>query len=266
VRGWLLAIVGLLAVLAGPAAAQTTPASPFNSWASVVIAGDWRAANGSQAEAFDNARRDVAATLVGMGFRPETMTQFSTKPERYPDTRPERLTAQSMLDALKASAEKAPAGCLIYYTSHGAPRQGVVMDVMGKAYMFSPSEMAALVEEACPARPTIVIISACYSGAFLPYLVGPQRMVMTAARPDRSSFGCSSEDKYPYFDACFLETVESVRNFPALGPAIQGCVSRREGRMNLSPPSEPQVSIDGTLRLRLGMMPFPAGAKGVQSP
>jgi hypothetical protein len=71
---------------------------------------------------------------------------------------------------------------------------------------------------------------------------------------------------YPYFDACFLETVESVRNFPALGPAIQGCVSRREGQMQLSPPSEPRVSIDGTLRLRLGMMPFPAGAKGVQAP
>jgi hypothetical protein len=266
VRGCLLAIAGLLAVLAGPAAAQTTPASPFNSWASVVVAGDWRAHDGGPAEAFDNARRDVAATLVGLGFKPETMTQLSTRPDRYPDTRPERLTAQSMLDALKASAARAPAGCLIYYTSHGAPKQGVVMDVMGKQYMFSPAEMAALVEEACPGRPTIVIISACFSGAFMPYLSGPQRMVMTAARPDRSSFGCSSEDKYPYFDACFLESVSAVRNFTALAPAIQGCVSRREGQMNLSPPSEPQVSIDGTLRLRLGMMPFPAGARGIQSP
>jgi len=264
--GRLLAIVGFLALLAGSAAAQTAPKSPYNNWASIVVAGDWRAHDGGPTEAFDNARRDVAASLVSMGFRPESMTQFSTRPELYADTRPERLTSQSMLDALKASAEKAPAGCLIYYTSHGAPREGVVMDVRGKVYLFSPTEMAALADEACPNRPTIVIISACFSGSFVPFLQGAQRMVLTAARPDRSSFGCSSEDKYPYFDACFIETVGAVRNFPALAPAIQGCVSQRETRMKMSPPSEPQVSIDGTLRLRLGMMPFAAGAKGAQSP
>jgi len=266
VRRGLLAIIGLLAFcFAGPAFAASAPASPFNNWASIVVAGDWRAHDGGPTEAFDNARRDVAATLVGLGFRPETMTQFSTHPERYADTAPERLTAQSMLDALKSATAKAPAGCLVYYTSHGSP-EGAVLDVMGKMYMISPSEMATLLDEACPNRPTIVIISACFSGVFVPWLSGPQRMVMTAARPDRSSFGCSSEDKYPFFDACFLESVGAVRNFPALAPAIQACVARRETAMQLSPPSEPQVAIDGGLRMRLGMMPFPAGAQGVHGP
>jgi hypothetical protein len=262
----LLAIIGLLAFcLAGPVSAANAPASPFNDWASIVVAGDWRAHDGGPTEAFDNARRDVAATLVALGFSPEAMTQFSSRPERYADTAPERLTAQSMVDALKAATATAPAGCLVYYTSHGTP-QGAVLDVMGRPYMFSPSEMAALLDEACPDRPTIVIVSACFSGVFVPWLAGPQRMVMTAARPDRSSFGCSSEDRYPFFDACFLESVGAVRNFTALAPAIQGCVTRREAQMQLSPPSEPQVAIDGALRLRLGMMPFPAGARGVQTP
>lgn len=265
-RTGFLVILGLLAAcLARPAAAASAPASPFSNWAAIVVAGDWRAHDGGPTEAFDNARRDVAATLVELGFRPEAMTQFSTRPERYGDTGPQRLTAQSMLDALRTSAARAPAGCLIYYTSHGAP-QGAVLDVMGRMSMFSPAEMAALVDEACPDRPAIVIVSACYSGVFLPYLSGPQRMVMTAARPDRSSFGCSAEDKYPFFDACFLESVGAVRNFAALAPAVQGCVSRREAAMRLAPPSEPQVSIDGALRLRLGMMPFPSGAQGVQGP
>lgn len=266
---WLVAIIALLTALAASPAAPAPPAaprSPYNNWASIVVAGDWRAHDGGPAEAFDNARRDVAATLVGLGFRPETMTQFSTRPERYTDTSPQRLTAQSMLDALKASAARAPGGCLVYYTSHGAPQQGTVMDVRGTMYMFSPTEMAALVEEACPDRPTIVFVSACFSGAFVPYLKGPNRMVVTAARPDRSSFGCSAEDKYPYFDACFLESVGSVRNFPALAPAIQTCVTRREAAMKLSPPSEPQVSIDGNLRMQLGMMPFPVGAKAIEQP
>ena len=30
-------------------------------------------------------------------------------------------------------------------------------------------------------------------------------MVLTAARPDRTSFGCGEADKYPYFDDCFLQ-------------------------------------------------------------
>lgn len=268
-RGWLLAIVALLTALAASPAAAAPPVAPksaFNSWASVVIAGDWRAHDGGPAEAFDNARRDVAATLVGLGFRPETMTQFSTRPERYADTSPERLSGPAMLAALKASAAKAPGGCLVYYTSHGVPQQGVVMDEQGEMRIFSPMELAALVELACPNRPTIVFVSACFSGVFVPYLKGPNRMVVTAARPDRSSFGCSSEDKYPYFDACFLDSVGTVHNFPALAPAIQTCVNRREQAMRLSPPSEPQVSIDGNLRLLLGMMPFPAGATGIQGP
>lgn len=265
-RGGLLAILGLLvASLASPVAAATAPASPFGNWAAVVVAGDWRAHDGGPTEAFDNARRDVAATLIGLGFSPASLTQFSTRPERYGDTDPRRLTAEALLTTLKASAARAPAGCLIYYTSHGAP-QGTVMDIGGEMQLISPQQMAALVDDACPDRPTIVVISACFSGVFLPYLEGRQRMVMTAARPDRSSFGCSSEDKYPFFDACFLESVGAARNFPALAPAVQGCVRRRETEMQLAPASEPQVSIDAALRLRLGMMPFPAGARGVEGP
>ncbi|MDP1632895.1 MAG: C13 family peptidase [Caulobacter sp.] len=264
-RRWLLTLIGLAAALTvGPAAAQP-PESAYKDWAAIVVAGDWRANDGGATEAFDNARRDVAATLVGLGFRSENLSQFSPRAERYADTQPLRLTAQSMIETLKATASRAKAGCLIYYTSHGAP-QGVVLDVRGQPYMFSPTEMAVLVDEACPGRPAIVIISACYSGVFMSQLSGPQRMVMTASRADRSSFGCSSEDKYPNFDACFMESISAVRNFPALAPAIQACVTRLETALRQSPPSEPQVSIDSDLRLRLAMMPFPRDAKAIQKP
>ncbi len=64
---------------------------------------------------------------------------------------------------------RAPAGCLIYYTSHGGP-PGVVLDVSDRAYVFTPEHMAKLVNAACPGRPTIVVISACFSGVFVPAL------------------------------------------------------------------------------------------------
>jgi hypothetical protein len=91
-------------------------------------------------------------------------------------------------------------------------------------------------------------------------------MVMTAARKDRSSFGCSTDDKYPFFDDCFLQSVGKTRTFPALAPAIQACVAAKETALGLGPPSEPQVSIGADLRLSLSMMPFPKDARGVQAP
>lgn len=244
---------------------QSTPRSPFSDWSAVVVSGDWRSGDGRPTEAFDNARRDVAATLVGLGVRPENIAQLSTRPERYGDTRPERLTANAMFSALKSAAGRTSGGCLVYYTSHGNP-QGVVLDVMQRPYMFSPTEMAVMLDEACPGKPAIVFVSACFSGVFVPYLEGRQRMVVTAARKDRSSFGCSPSDKYPFFDDCFLQSVGKTRNFPALAPAIQACVAKKETDMGLGPPSEPQVSIGADIRMSLSMMPFPSGAKGVQTP
>ncbi|MDP2258366.1 MAG: C13 family peptidase [Caulobacter sp.] len=263
-------MLGLVAALAASAAfAQTPdrppPESPFSDWSAVVVAGDWRSGDGRSTEAFDNARRDVAATLMALGFRSENLTQFSTRPDRYGDPRPQRLTARSMLDAVRTSTARVKGGCLIYYTSHGNPN-GLVLDVQGKPHVLSPGDMGLLVDEACAGRPAIVIISACFSGVFLPYLQGPQRMVVTAARRDRSSFGCSTDDVYPVFDDCFLQSVSQTRSFPALPPAIQACVARRETDLGLEPPSEPQAFIGPELRLMLSMMPFPRGAAGVRAP
>lgn len=263
-------ILGFVAAMFATAAfsqtaPQRAPKSPFNDWSAVVVSGDWRAHDGNPTEAFDNARRDVAATLIGLGVKPENITQLSTQPERYKDTTPLRLTAQTMIDSLKSSVARTKGGCIVYYTSHGNP-QGVALDVMRKLYVFSPGDMGHMVDEACEGRPAIVFISACFSGVFVPYLQGPQRMVVTAARSDRSSFGCGTGDKYPFFDDCFLQSVEKTRNFPALAPAIQACVSRKETELGLRPPSEPQVFIGPELRMLLSMMPFPSGAKGVQQP
>lgn len=264
--GTLIATLAV-AILASPVAAQTAkpPKSAFNDWAAIVVAGDWRAHNGEPTEAFDNARRDIAATLVGLGFKPENVTQFSTRPDLYEDTTPERVTIPAMTEGLKASAERTKGGCLVYYTSHGNP-DGVVMDIRGRMRMISPTQMATLLDEACPGKPAVVFISACFSGVFVPHLEGPERMVMTAARKDRSSFGCGTDTKYPFFDDCFLQSVEKVRNFPAMAPVIQACVESKETELGLRPASQPQSAIGADLRLELSMAPFPKKAKGVQAP
>ena len=54
------------------------------------------------------------------------------------------------------------------------------------------------------------------------------RMILTAARPDRTSFGCGEANTYTFFDQCFLESVPQSRDFPMLAVKVQACVAQRE--------------------------------------
>lgn len=245
----LLALVALILAAAGPALAG----SPFAGWGAVVVAGDYHAAHADrETEAFDNARRDVVAELVRVGFSPAHIRQFSVRPERYPKTAPQKTDGEAIYAALRDVAAQAPQGCLIYFSSHGAP-QGVLIGDR----LLPPAILAQMLDAACGARPTIAVISACFSGVFVPALAAPNRMVLTAARPDRSSFGCSEDDKYPYFDTCVLQLLPTVHDFAALGPAAQACVAKRENDTGMSPPSEPQVSIGSAIKPLLPLMAFP---------
>ena len=94
----------------------------------------------------------------------------------------------------------------------------------------------------CGSRPTVVIVSACFSGVFIPALAASNRFVMTAARPDRTSFGCGQANRYTFFDECFLHSIALTHDFPGLAAETRRCVATREVKENMSPPSDPQVA------------------------
>ena len=237
---------------AGAACAAAAPPGPFGDWAAVVVAGDWHGHSGAATEAFDNARRDVSKALVGAGFDAANLHQFSVRPRRYKDARPLKSDIEGIHDALAQASAKARGGCLVYFTSHGAPRGILVGD-----RVLGPSTLASMIDEACGERPTVVVLSACFSGVFVKELALPNRMILTAARQDRASFGCGEADLYPYFDECFLGAFPKARDFAALGPAVQACVAAREIEEDARPPSEPQLWIGPKLRPLLGLYPFP---------
>lgn len=236
----------------------TTPAqaaSPFDNWAAIVVAGDFHAAHTDvPTETFDNARRDVSTALEKVGFAATNLREFSVRPDRYADTKPLKSGLQPIYEALRDLTAHATGGCLIYLTSHGAP-QGVVLG----DNLVPPGIMDQLITQTCGKRPTVVIISACFSGVFVPVLADTNRMILTAARPDRSSFGCSESDKYPYFDTCFLKVIPTVHDFAALGPGVQACVAQREKETGATPASEPQISVGASLRPTLPLLIFPIG-------
>ena len=230
-------------------------ASPFADWSAVVVAGDWHAHDGGPSEAFDNARRDVTLALGRVGFQPQNIRQFSVRPERYRDTRPEKTDVRGIYNALVDLSGRAAGGCLFYLTSHGAP-EGAQLD----QGILRPGLLGDMLDQSCGKRPTVVVISACFSGVFVPTLARPNRMVLTAARPDRTSFGCGQDNKYPYFDDCFLSSMPAAHDFGVLGNSVRECVRRREIAEKMSPPSEPQFWVGAELRPMLPLYAFSGAA------
>jgi hypothetical protein len=253
---WLALGLPAAAAPVGPRAAPAAIASPlanspFANWAAVVVAGDFRSHDGDPSEVFDNARRDVGRALLSAGFQAQNLREFSVRPSRY-RPQPDKSDIEGVYEALSALSARAPDGCLVYFSSHGGPEGVVVADDL-----LAPSVLGAMLDQACGQRPTIVVLSACFSGVFVPEIAAPNRMVLTAARADRSSFGCGAADRYPYFDDCFLRVFPSARDFAALGPAVQACVARRELETGMAPPSEPQLSIGAALKPLLPLYSLP---------
>jgi len=239
--------LGLL-VAAAPAGAAPAVAD----WSAVVVAGDWHDHDGGPTEGFDNARRDVTTALLGAGFLAANLRQFSVRPERYSPT-PDKSEPDAIYGGLRDLTARAQGGCLLYLTSHGV-RQGVIVNDR----VLRPSVLAGMIDTTCGSRPTVVVISACFSGVFINALAKPNRMIMTAARPDRSSFGCGQGDKYPYFDDCFLQVMPRAHEFVGLARDIRACVARRETAEGMRPPSEPQVWIGPALAPLLPLYGFEA--------
>lgn len=226
----------VLALLLGPGTARADPAS-FGNWAVAVVAGDWRAAGGQATDAFENARRDMTSALVSAGFRPENIRQFS------PDPFSPGVLQTGTDDLNKGWSDvvsKTKGGCLFYVTSHGSP-DGFI--ILGHKNILKPADLDLLLDLTCSLRPTVVILSACFSGTFIPELEAENRLILTAASKDRSSFGCGVNERYPYFDDCLISVLPSAVDFAALATAARTCVTVREKRERVSPPSNPQVSM-----------------------
>ncbi|HMP62712.1 MAG TPA: C13 family peptidase [Phenylobacterium sp.] len=239
--------LGLALAALAPASAR---ASVFADWAAVVVAGDWRGANGGPTLAFDNARQDLAKAFSGAGLQARNIRQFSVNPEVGRRGAAALATPEGLYEGLIELAARAP-GCIFYLTSHGDPKGALIGD-----QILPPAILGQMLDRTCGAKPTVVVISACFSGVFLPALAKPNRLVLTAARPDRTSFGCGEADRYPYFDECFLQEMGRSVDFAVLAPRVRTCVAEREGREGVAPPSEPQIWIGPQLRPMLPLMRF----------
>lgn len=129
----------------------------------------------------------------------------------------------------------------IYLTSHGTHEHELVLDQPRMELADLPADELASVLAPLKNRDKIIVISACYSGGFLPALKDERTLVMTASRADRVSFGCSEEADFTYFgDALFAQALNQTDDLEQAFKLAKATVAERELADNFEA-SEPQI-------------------------
>ncbi|MET0499255.1 MAG: C13 family peptidase [Steroidobacteraceae bacterium] len=101
-------------------------------------------------------------------------------------------------------------------SSHGAKDATIAVSNGGLMLQdLSADELAAALDDA-GIKWRVIVVSACYSGAFIEPLRNPQTIVITASSADRTSFGCADDRDLTYFGEAFyrdaLPKATSLRN------------------------------------------------------
>lgn len=99
---------------------------------------------------------------------------------------------------------------ILYTTSHGAPQVGLAYRDGDHGFgWIGPKRLADLLNGAGISR-RLVMLSACFSGEMLPYLVNDSSIVVTAADRDRTSFGCAPGNDWTFFGDALINTALRV--------------------------------------------------------
>jgi hypothetical protein len=93
---------------------------------------------------------------------------------------------------------------LLFMTSHGDEDHSLYVGMGVMPFDWIAADDLSRIVNARPFRWRVSIISACYSGGFLEGLKNSTSMVITAARADRTSFGCGAESDLTYFGKAFF--------------------------------------------------------------
>lgn len=225
-----------LAMLMGEALARLEPQRPGQGDVYLVVASLWNDGvferEAAQAEAILRAHlgaqgRSIVLSAGGQGER------------RYPAATPNNLAAA--LGRVGALIDAEEDLVVVFLTSHGLPDGSVALREANRlTATMRPAHLRDNLEQA-GIRNRVVIVSACYSGAFIAPLADERSIVLTAAAPDRTSFGCEPDRDWTFFgDAYFNQSVRNGGSMLQAFDRAKEMIAGWERDRRLSPPSNPQ--------------------------
>ena len=148
----------------------------------------------------------------------------------------------------------------LYMTSHGLSNQFEMENAPLDLKDVDPKWLKETLDKS-GIRWRVIVISACYSGSFVPALQDDNTLIITASAADRASFGCSNEADYTYFGRAFFD--QAMRENNSIGAAFEqskATVAQWETAQGFEA-SEPQWSIGKNMEFMLPQLEqrlFPA--------
>lgn len=139
----------------------------------------------------------------------------------------------------------------LFLTSHGREDGDLVVEFADLGLRdLSPAALHRMLDEA-GIRYRVIVVSACFSGAFVPELQGPDTLVITAAAHDRSSFGCAHENEWTYFgEAFFRDALAGGQDVATAFETARAAIEQRE-RHEGKTPSRPQFTMGDAIARQL---------------
>ncbi len=216
-------------------------AFPTAGYKVVLVAGD------DSLKVFDNAVGVMGHQLrARRGFAPDDTRVLSARLGGE-----QKATLQHVMDAVADMKPATGQGCLVFATSHGVQDGGLWLSASQTP--LSPLALDLALNTGCGDAPTVVVISACFSGSFVqPPMARPNRIILTAARPDRTSFGCKAGRRFTVYDQCLLRSLGAATDWRHVYDQTRFCVGEEELREQVVP-SEPQ----GWFGDRVANLPVP---------
>lgn len=221
------------------ALAKLKPRTPgqVNLYA-LIFAGD-----GSE-DVFRN-EAEYAERMLGQRFAIAGHTLLLENSPATVDRRPLATWSnlESALDGLAKVMDPQQDVLLLYFTSHGSEDHTLMVDLDPLPLDQIGAEDLGDILKQGPFKWKVVVVNACYSGGFIPPLRGDGTLVITAARSDRSSFGCDSDSEITYFGRALLaDALNRTADFVQAFGYARDDVAHWERRDQLTP-SEPQIDI-----------------------
>ena len=143
---------------------------------------------------------------------------------------------------------------ILFATTHGDPNSGLAYrDGNNGIGMIAPLRLANLLDDLGFQR-RMILISACYSGIFLPLLTNENSIIVTAAASNRTSFGCAPGNDWTFFgDALINNGLRKPQPFDKATEEAVGLITQWENSKQLLA-SRPQTFVGDSTNVWLSAL------------
>jgi len=188
----------------------------------------------------------------GIGDRRILLVNDRRDYDRHPLASPSALARA--VNGIAARMDREHDVLFLAFSSHGRENPHLVIKNGALPLDELTGEALAHTLSASGIRWKVLVISACYAGAFIEHLRDENTVIITAAAPDKMSFGCNDKRELTYFGEAFYR--DALPGAASLRAAFEAAVARIAAREHAEGlvPSQPHAHFGTAIERKLAAL------------